>query len=114
MSRLVFLICGILVGAIAAIVIFTYLGAIQLGKSQTEQSLEAQIESIPIETICESIASGNQILGEDRVTVWSDGKRYRVVGWRVEQSGVPVFYWTGADLPADVAGCKQEPQASRP
>jgi hypothetical protein len=69
--------------------------------------LASRIESIPIETICGVIGSGKQILGDDHVMVWSDSKYYRVVGWQVAKSGIPIFYWTGADLPVDVAGCKK-------
>jgi hypothetical protein len=80
----------------------TYIGVIRPAPSVTDRALAARIESIQIETICNAIASGKEISGNDHVTVWTDGKRYRVVGWRVNEGGTPVFYWTGADI----SGCR--------
>jgi len=75
------------------------------GATSTKE-LSERIESIPIEDICRSIFTDRQIIGEDHVTTWSDGHRYVVVGWQVGKSGIPLFYWTGADVPEDVAECR--------
>jgi len=106
MSKTLVLLLGLVVGG-ALVFLGNCLGLIPSPQSATERALAARIESIPIESICSAIGSGKQILGDDHVTVSSDGKRYRVVGWQIEKSGIPVVYWTGADLPADVPGCKK-------
>jgi hypothetical protein len=97
---------GCLCGALLMYLAVGYLG-VNADRSPVGRELSTRIESIPIESICNSISSGKQMLGDDHVTVWSDRKRYLVAGWRVKQSGIPVFYWTGADLPDDVPGCKK-------
>ena len=76
-------------------------------KTALGRKLSERIESIPVEDICRSIASDKQILGEDHVTACSDGHRYLVVGWQVQKPGTPIFYWTGAGLPDDIAECKK-------
>lgn len=93
---------GVLVGG-AGLALAQVFGLAQPPKSDAEQALENRLESLPVESICEAIVSGKQILGEDRVTVWSDGQKYRVVGWQVTESGRPFTSWTGADLPEDGA-----------
>ncbi len=57
--------------------------------SPAQLALGTRLESISIETICSSIASGRQILGDDQVIVWTDRKRYIVGGWKVTESGFP-------------------------
>jgi hypothetical protein len=69
------------------------------------EELSIRLESIPIEEICKSVTSGVEIQGEDHVTVWNDGIRYIVAGWRVGKNGIPYWSWTGADLPRDVPEC---------
>jgi hypothetical protein len=54
-----------------------------------ERGLAARIESIPIESICSSMSSGKQMLGDDHLTIRSDQKRHVVGGWRVQRSGTP-------------------------
>lgn len=108
MSKVIVFVLGIVVGG-GLFFLGNFFGVTPSVQSETERLLATRIESIPIETICGAIGSGKQILGDDHVTVWSDSKRYRVVGWQVANSGIPVFYWTGADLPADVSGCKKKP-----
>ena len=100
MPKVIIFTLGVLVGG-AGLVLAQVFGAARLPKSDVEQALENRLESIPVESICEAIVSGKQILGEDRVTVWSDGQKYRVVGWQVAESGAPVTSWTGADVPDD-------------
>jgi hypothetical protein len=105
-TKLMFFALGLVCGGLAVFLVFGYqTGIIQLHTSE-ERELADQIEAIPIESVCNSISSGKQILGDDHVTVWSDQKRYVVAGWRVGKS-VPIFYWTGADLPTDIPGCKK-------
>ena len=76
------------------------------GDASVTKELTKRMESIPVESICSSIVSGHQIAGDDHIAVWNNGKRYIVGGWRVAKNGVPVFYWTGADLPTDEPACK--------
>jgi hypothetical protein len=92
----------VIVGLAAA---FVYVENKEQLTSPLQKSLAFRIESIPIERICEAITTGRQILGDDHVTVWSDEKRYLVVGWQADH-GQAVVYWTGADLPIDQPGCK--------
>ncbi|MBI1212270.1 MAG: hypothetical protein GC190_12460 [Alphaproteobacteria bacterium] len=91
--------------AAAGTVAFIRLQNVELLGSPVEKALAYRIESIPIERICEAIASGRQILGDDHVVVWSDEKRYVVVGWRMEGDR-PAFYWTGVDLPQEDIVCR--------
>jgi len=109
MQKVLVFIFGLIMGFLGAIAIGERLGLLGIVESDTQRALAARLELIPTEKICTSIASGEQILGNDHVTVWADSKRYLLVGWQVERSGIPIFYWTGADLPVDVAGCKKEP-----
>ena len=104
-TKLIFFTLGLVCGALAVFLFFSYQSGKSLLHSPEERGLSDRIEAIPIESICNSISSGKPILGDDHVTVWSDQKRYVVAGWRVGKAGIPVFYWTGADLPADVPGC---------
>lgn len=106
MSKALMFFLGLVVGIGMTVLLGNYLGLINPTRSATEQALAARIESIPIENICAEIGSGKLIAGDDHVSVWSDHKRYIVVGWQVGKSGMPVFYWTGADLPNDIPGCK--------
>lgn len=106
-TKLIFFALGLVCGGIIVFLVFSYQSGKSLLHSPEERELSARIEAIPIENICGSISSGKQILGDDHVTVWTDQKRYVVGGWRVGKAGTPVFYWTGADLPTDVPGCKK-------
>ena len=74
--------------------------------SPEERALATRLETTPIQSICNSIVSGKQILGDDQVIVWIDTKCYIVGGWNVTESGIPVFWWTGADVPKDIPECK--------
>jgi len=51
--------------------------------------------------------SGGPLSADDHVTAWTDGTRYFVGGWILEDSGIPCFYWTGAGQPADEPGCRK-------
>ena len=46
-------------------------------------------------------------MGDDQVIVWTDRKSHIVGGWKVTESGIPVFSWTGADLPKDIPECER-------
>jgi len=61
-------------------------------RSPKNGTSQPRIESIPIESICSSMSSGEQMLGDDHLTIWSNQKRYVVGGWRVQRSGTPVFH----------------------
>jgi hypothetical protein len=101
------LVCGLVCGALVVLLFINSTSEKGLLSSAEGRALSLRIESIPMERICESISSGKQILGDDHVTVWSDQKRYVVEGWRVGKVGVPIVFWIGADLPADVPSCKK-------
>ena len=105
-TKVISFVLGLLCGGVVVFFIFNHLSGDKLLPSRTGRELSARIEAIPIEKICDSISTGKQILGDDHITVVSDKKRYTVVGWRVEGSGIPIFYWTGADLPSDIPGCR--------
>ena len=106
-SKIFIFVFGFLLGGLAIYSLGEYLGVTDSIKSSEERDFAIRIESIPIEKICEAIGSGKQILGDDLVTVWTDGKRYLVMGWHVNKSGLPLFHWAGADLPTDIAGCNK-------
>jgi|HubBroStandDraft_1064217.scaffolds.fasta_scaffold835755_1 hypothetical protein len=74
-------------------------------QSHIKRELSIRIESIPINDICNALFLGKPIIGEDHVTVWNNKKRYLAVAWKANKEGVPVFYWTSADLPTDVPEC---------
>jgi len=105
-TKLIAFTLGLISGGLVVFVILTSFVDNGSLNSPTGRALSDRLETIPIESICSSISSGKQIMGEDHVIVWSDHKRYLVTGWRVDKSGIPVFYWTGAGLPTDVPGCK--------
>ncbi len=106
MWKVISFIAGLLSGVILMFALYVYLGMSDLIQSPAQRALSDRMESIPIETICNSIVSHKEILGDDHVTVWTDKRRYIIAGWTMEKSSVPVFYWTGADIPKDVAECK--------
>ena len=101
---------GLVVGVVAGFATCSALAQrlFDATKSPVETALSYRIETIPIEAICASIASGRQILGDDRVTAWSDGNSYLVLGWQVENLK-PVVYWTGAGVQPDQPECKKKP-----
>ena len=108
MPKVIAFVAGLLSGVtIMALLISYYLDHADPTGSPAQLALGTRLESIPIETICSSIASGRQILGDDQVIVWTDRKRYIVGGWTVTESGIPVFLWTGADLPKDIPECER-------
>ncbi len=99
---------GLAIGAAAS---FTYVvGEFEGNSSATRRSLADRMETFAtghVEEICRSIDSGQQIAGPDHLQALSDGIDYRLVGWTVDQSSkIPVFYWTGANLPKDVPACQ--------
>ena len=106
MSKVIAFIAGLLSGMVLLFILYIVLGFSESVTSPTGRALSARLESIPIESICGSIASGKEILGADHVTIWTDKKSYIVGGWTVQETGIPVFYWTGAGLPLDLAECK--------
>jgi hypothetical protein len=96
---------GSLCGGLMVFFVFNPLSGDKLLPSRAGRELSARIESIPIDKICESISTGKQILGDDHITIGSDQKRYTVVGWRVEGSAIPTFYWASGDMPSEIPGC---------
>ena len=106
MSKVIVFIASLLSGVIiTALLIALYLDRADPAGSPAQLALGDRLESIPIETICGSLVSGKQILGEDQVVVWTDRARYIVGGWIVTEAGIPVFSWTGADLPKGIPEC---------
>jgi hypothetical protein len=105
-TKVIFFALGLVSGGLAVFLFFGYATGISLLRTSEERELAARIEAIPIESVCNSISSGKQILGDDHVTAWRDQERYYVAGWRVHNS-VPIFYWTSAGLPTDMPACKK-------
>ena len=91
-TKLLFFALGLVCRSLPAFLVLSYYSDKSFLCSPEEQGLGARIESIPIESICSSMSSGKQMLGDDHLTIWSDQKRYVVGGWRVQRSGSHGFH----------------------
>ena len=81
MSKVIAFVAGLFSGVIIMTLLITYyLDHADPTGSPEQLALSARLQSIPIETICNSIVSGKQILGDDQVIVWTDRKHYIVGG----------------------------------
>ena len=98
---------GILSGFGATLFIEDRLGISDVVQSADAKELIVRMESVEIEAIRSALFSGRALSGDDHAAVRTDGKRYILGGWIVEDTGIPYFYWTGASLPDDVSGCKR-------
>lgn len=99
---------GVLCGLAFAIAIAAGYIKQEYNENSARHSLGDRMEALAghVEEICSSIATGKQLSGPDHLQSWTDGRRYLLIGWTLDQDDIPVFYWTGAGLPEDISACQ--------
>jgi hypothetical protein len=106
MGKAIAYLFGVICGVAVTIFIGDRLHIIDPIRSAEANGLAVRIESIETADICAALFADAPLPAQDHVTAWTDGTRYLIGGWIVED-GMPHFYWRGADLPADEPGCRK-------
>jgi len=71
-TKLLFFALGLVCRVLPAFLVPSYYRDKSLLRSPKNGTSQPRIESIPIESICSSMSSGTQMLGDDHLTIWGD------------------------------------------